>query len=62
MTQEQQTLFDVQEQITLLPPVSQKQIQQCVDELHKFLKNNEGYGEMALALIGAEIAAGESPL
>lgn len=57
MTEEQQTLLVIKGTIADLQPSEQLQVTKCLEVIRKLLAENEPYGHMALALVGAEIAA-----
>lgn len=58
MTPEQRTVFDIRAHIETLPHEWQKKlIHQAADDLRAWLRAKRELGRVAMALVGAEIAA-----
>ena len=58
MTAEQETLSEIQTAIKGLSPESQEAIQEMAEHFRRIIKQApDGEGQMALALVGAELAA-----
>ena len=57
MTNEQQTLLLIKGTIASLPADQQQKVAECADQLRKLMADNPPHGLMAVALVGAELAA-----
>lgn len=57
MTEEQQNLLIIRGHIAGLPPVDRKGIALAAAKLREVLALHNDHGRMALALVGAELAA-----
>lgn len=59
MTEDQQNLLIIRGHIAGLPPADRKGIQQAAQQLREVISHHNDHGRLALALVGAELAAEE---
>jgi len=57
MTEQQQTLRFIKREISSLPPKAQAEVLQIAEQIRELMASKAPYGVMAVALVGAELAA-----
>ena len=59
MNAEELTLMMIKGSITELPEEEQKKVKDCAEKIREVVREYDACGQIAVALIGAEMAAGK---